>query len=92
MTMRVEHEIHTRRLGRNVGVGILLLAFVGIVFGLTLVKVKQLGEVSAFQGYDHVVQPALTYIAEDEAAAKAAAEAAAAEGAAVEGTAVEAAQ
>lgn len=78
MTMRVEHEIHTRRRGRNVGVGILLLAFVAIVFGLTLVKVQQLGDVSAFQGYDHVVQPQLTYIAEDEAAAKAAAEAEAA--------------
>lgn len=77
MTIKVEHEIHSRRFGLNVGVGILLLAFVGIVFGLTLVKVKQLGDVSAFQGYDHVVQPALTYIAEDEAAAKAAAEAAA---------------
>ena len=41
MGMKVEHEIHHRRLGRNVGLGLVLLAFVGLVFGLTLVKTKR---------------------------------------------------
>lgn len=35
-----EHEIHKRRLSRNLGVGLTLLAFVAIVFGLTIVKVS----------------------------------------------------
>ncbi|MGH1368630.1 MAG: hypothetical protein ACRBCL_08430 [Maritimibacter sp.] len=39
MTQRVEHELHRRRLSVNVGVGLALLAFVGIVFGLTIAKV-----------------------------------------------------
>ena len=33
------HEIHTRRFGRNLGVGAVLLMLVGSVFGLTVVKV-----------------------------------------------------
>lgn len=40
MAIRVEHEIHRRRFGRNLGVGLLLAAFVAVVFALTLVKVK----------------------------------------------------
>lgn len=56
MAFRPEHEIHRRRLGRNVGLGLTLLAFVAVVFGLTVVKVKQVGPI---EGYDHVVQPHL---------------------------------
>ncbi len=56
MTIRVEHELHKRRFSRNLGVGLVLVAFVVIVFGLTVVKVKQLG---AVQGFDHVVRPEL---------------------------------
>jgi len=41
MALRVEHELHRRRLGRNIGLGLVLLAFVGLVFGLTLVKTKR---------------------------------------------------
>jgi len=41
MALKVEHEIHQRRLGRNVGLALVLLAFVGLVFGLTLVKTKR---------------------------------------------------
>jgi hypothetical protein len=37
--IQVEHELHKRRLGRNVGVGLVLAAFIAIVFGLTVVKV-----------------------------------------------------
>ncbi|WP_264212744.1 cytochrome C oxidase assembly protein [Leisingera thetidis] len=39
MALRKEHEIHKRRSGRNLGVGILLGAFVVLVLALTMVKV-----------------------------------------------------
>ena len=32
MVIRVEHELHTRRKGRNAGVGLLLVGFIAIVF------------------------------------------------------------
>ncbi len=59
MTIRVEHEIHQRRKGRNVGVAILLIAFVAIVFGLTVVKVLNLGDLREFETFDHVYRPAI---------------------------------
>lgn len=59
MAIQVEHEIHTRRRGRNVGVGLLLAAFIAIVFGLTVVKVLQLGDLRSFETFDHVVRPQL---------------------------------
>ena len=40
MAISKEHEIHKRRFGRNMGVGLALAGFVAIVFGLTVVKVK----------------------------------------------------
>jgi hypothetical protein len=55
MSFRPDHELHRRRFGRNLGVGLTLLAFVALVFALTVVKVKR-GD--PLQGYDHVVQPA----------------------------------
>jgi len=57
MTLKVEHEIHQRRFGRNMGVGLLLVGFIAIVFGLTVVKVLQLGEAQQFERTDHVVRP-----------------------------------
>ncbi len=54
MAFRPEHEIHKRRFGRNLGVGLTLVAFVALVFALTVVKVTR-GD--PLQGYDHVVQP-----------------------------------
>jgi hypothetical protein len=54
MTFRAEHDLHKRRFGRNVGLGLTLAAFVVLVFALTVVKVKR-GD--PMQGYDHVVQP-----------------------------------
>ena len=57
MTIQVEHEIHTRRKGRNYGVGLLLAGFISIIFGLTVVKVLQLGEVAQFEKFDHVARP-----------------------------------
>ncbi|MGC1496338.1 MAG: cytochrome C oxidase assembly protein [Sulfitobacter sp.] len=41
MNMRVEHEIHSRRKGRNVGIGLMLGAFVVLVMVLTFVKITQ---------------------------------------------------
>lgn len=48
MTFKVEHELHKRRFGRNLGVGLLLLGFVAIVFGLTVVKVKRTNFVEGY--------------------------------------------
>ncbi|MEX5729617.1 UPF0716 family protein affecting phage T7 exclusion [Rhodovulum iodosum] len=56
MTFREDHEIHQRRFGRNLGVGLALAVFVAVVFGLTLAKVSGGGNI---QGYDHSVRPAL---------------------------------
>jgi hypothetical protein len=56
MSFRPDHEIYRRRLGRNIGLGLTLAAFVAIVFALTVVKVSESGPI---QGYDHVVQPGL---------------------------------
>jgi len=56
MAFREEHEIHKRRFSRNIGLGLILVAFVGLVFGLTVVKVTLVGQK---QGFDHVVRPEL---------------------------------
>ena len=39
MSFREEHELHKRRFGRNLGLGLVLAGFVALVFGLTVVKV-----------------------------------------------------
>lgn len=39
MAIRVEHELHARRRGRNQGLGLILVSLVAIVFGLTIVKI-----------------------------------------------------
>jgi hypothetical protein len=39
MALRQEHELHTRRKGRNIGVGLLLAGFIVLVFALTFVKI-----------------------------------------------------
>ena len=56
MSIRVEHEIHHRRFGRNLGLALLLAGFVSVTFALTVVKVKR---GNPMEGYDHVVQPGL---------------------------------
>jgi hypothetical protein len=50
------HEIFGRRRSRNVGVGLVLGAFVLIVFAVSVVK---LTDGPAVEGYDHVVRPEL---------------------------------
>lgn len=39
MSFRAPHELHKRRFGRNLGLGVVLAAFVALVFGLTIAKV-----------------------------------------------------
>ncbi|MFO7770486.1 MAG: hypothetical protein R6V38_03920 [Roseovarius gahaiensis] len=39
MSFRQEHELHKRRFGRNLGLGLVLAGLVALVFGLTVVKV-----------------------------------------------------
>lgn len=39
MAIKATHELHKRRFGRNLGVGLVLAGFVAIVFGLTIAKV-----------------------------------------------------
>jgi hypothetical protein len=43
MSFREEHELHGRRKGRNIGLGLTLVALIVIVFGLTVVKVTRGG-------------------------------------------------
>jgi hypothetical protein len=38
---RKSHEMHSRRFSRNLGLGVVLAAFVALVFGLTVPKVSQ---------------------------------------------------
>ncbi|MET4101046.1 hypothetical protein ABIE58_000462 [Roseovarius sp. MBR-78] len=40
MSFREQHEIHKRRFGRNLGLGLVLALFVALVFGLTIAKVS----------------------------------------------------
>lgn len=49
-----EHELHKRRFGLNLGLGLTLAAFVVIVFVLTVVKVTR-GD--PMQAFDHSVRP-----------------------------------
>ena len=40
MSLSKQHEIHKRRFGRNLGLGLVLAGFVALVFGLTIAKVS----------------------------------------------------
>lgn len=37
--IRATHPLHQRRLSRNIGLAVVLVLFVGIVYGLTIAKV-----------------------------------------------------
>ncbi len=43
MALPTEHELHKRRFKRNLGLGLILVAFVALVFCLTIVKVTREG-------------------------------------------------
>ena len=68
MAIRVEHELHFRRKGRNYGVGLLLAGVIAIVFGLTVVKALNLGDIRQMESFDHVSRPAQVTDWEEEAA------------------------
>lgn len=40
MAISRQHDLHKRRFSRNLGLGLVLAAFVALVFGLTVVKVS----------------------------------------------------
>ena len=50
MALRAEHEIYRRRFSRNVGVGVVLGAFVLLSFHLTVEKVTHGDPMHAIQG------------------------------------------
>ena len=52
--IKATHELHQRRLSRNVGVALTLVVLIAVVFGLTVVKVTR-GD--SMQGFDHAVHP-----------------------------------
>lgn len=57
MPITETHELHKRRFGRNLGVGLTLGAFVAIVFFLTMSKIRNGGSA---EGFDHSVRPSIT--------------------------------
>ncbi|MGG7646035.1 hypothetical protein ACQ5SP_14590 [Rhodovulum sp. YNF3179] len=61
MAINREHELHGRRKGRNLGLGLVLAAFVLIVFGITIAKMSG---GAMMEAYDHTVRPSL--MVEDE--------------------------
>ena len=60
MLPQVEHELHKRRRSRNIGLLVVLLAFVALVFGLSVVKITN-GDM--MEGYDH--QPRASMLPKD---------------------------
>ncbi len=40
MSLSKQHEMHKRRFGRNLGLGLILAGFVALVFGMTIAKVS----------------------------------------------------
>ncbi|MEM1273396.1 MAG: hypothetical protein AAGF88_06235 [Pseudomonadota bacterium] len=57
MPLTQTHDLHRRRLGRNIGVALSLLGFCVIVFGLTIAKVRQ---GASLEAYDHIARPSIT--------------------------------
>ncbi len=39
MSLSRQHQLHTRRYSRNLGLGLVLAGFVALIFGLTVAKV-----------------------------------------------------
>lgn len=56
MAITREHDLHKRRSSRNIGLAVVLVAFIALVFGLTIAKVSGGGTLQAF---DHTYRPAL---------------------------------
>ena len=43
-----EHEIHKRRFGRNLGLGLVLAGFAALMFALTVAKVTRDGPIEGY--------------------------------------------
>ena len=52
--MHRDSPLHVRRRGRNLGMLAVLLAFVAIVFAISIVKIREGG---MGQSFDHVLRP-----------------------------------
>lgn len=57
MAIRQDSDLHRRRLGRNLGVALSLVAFCVIVFGLTVSKIRQ---GASMEAYDHQPRVSIT--------------------------------
>jgi hypothetical protein len=57
MPITETHDLHKRRLGRNVGVALSLVGFAAIVFGLTVAKIR---EGASMEAYDHTPRVSIT--------------------------------
>lgn len=66
MSFRATHELHNRRAGRNIGLAVVLIGFIGIIFGLTVAKVTG---GNMMQGFDHA--PRASVLPQDPAPAAA---------------------
>ena len=62
MPITQTHDLHRRRLGRNVGVALSLVGFAAIVFGLTVAKIRQ---GASMEAYDHTPRVSITPPVED---------------------------
>jgi hypothetical protein len=56
------HEIYGRRRSRNLGLGLVLGAFVVLVFAVTVVKLRQ-GDM--IKGLDHRIEPQVIIVEEN---------------------------
>ncbi len=56
MAINRDHELHRRRARRNMWLGLVLGGFVVLVFGITMVKLKN-GQM--MEAFDHTVRPSL---------------------------------
>ena len=56
LSIRRSHELHSRRLNRNVWLSVILIGFVALIFCLTIVKVSN---GNGLEAYDHIVRPSL---------------------------------
>ena len=63
MALHVEHDLHRRRRGRNIGLAVMLVLFVALVFGLSIVKI---GQGDMMEAFDH--QPRASMLPLDPAA------------------------
>ncbi|NQW12709.1 MAG: hypothetical protein HQ479_00450 [Rhodobacter sp.] len=56
MAITKDHELHVRRRKRNLWVGLMLVSFVALVFGITVAKMSD-GEM--MEAFDHSLRPSL---------------------------------